>query len=182
MSSILEQIKKYGRTDYTPSSSSAPPKKSWSSKADSPVQTLPPLSLSELEDLAEKSSARQLPAPSRIHSKATLQGLTSELLSSFKNDFDKFVKQKFIAEQNDRHALELYKTIQQCIYQLSTVSTLYKSKVGNYDKKLMAENQNLKKELEKENEQSTKLGAMIKKLEEKAALSESTSSQLKREL
>lgn len=58
MSSILEQIKKYGRTDYTPSSSSAPPKKSWSSKADSPVQTLPPLSLSELEDLAEKSSAR----------------------------------------------------------------------------------------------------------------------------
>lgn len=46
----------------------------------------------------------------------------------------------------------------------------------------MAENQNLKKELEKENEQFTKLGAMIKKLEEKAALSESTSSQLKREL
>ena len=58
MSSILEQIKKYGRMDYTPSSSSAPLKKSWSSKAASPVQSLPPFSPSELEDLAEKSSAR----------------------------------------------------------------------------------------------------------------------------
>lgn len=132
MSSILERIKKYGQMDYTLSSSSAPPKKSRSSKAASHVQTLPPLSPDELKDLAEKSSARQLSAPSRIHSKAALQGLTSELLSSFKNDFDKFVKQLFIAEQNDRHALELYNTMQQCTYQLSTVSTLYKSKVGNY--------------------------------------------------
>lgn len=58
MSSILEQIKKYGRTDYTSSSSSALPKKSRSSKAVSPIQTLPPLSPGELRDLAKKSFAR----------------------------------------------------------------------------------------------------------------------------
>lgn len=62
----------------------------------------------------------------------------SELSGSFKIDFDKFVKQKFIAEQNDRHAPEFYDTIQWCIYQFSAISFLYRSKVGNYDKKLKA--------------------------------------------
>lgn len=72
--------------------------------------------------------------------------------------------------------------MQQCTYQLSAASIFYKFKVGNYDKKLKAESQNLKKELEKEKEQLAKLGVMIKKLEYKAVLFESTSSQLKREL
>lgn len=48
--------------------------------------------------------------------------------------------------------------------------------------KLKAENQNLKKKLEQVNEQSTKFGVMIDKLEEKVALFESKSLQLKHEL
>lgn len=90
MSGILEQMKKHGRIDCAPSSSSAPSKKSQSSKAISPVQALHLHSSGESKDLMEKSSACELApsAPSRTRSKFALQSQASDLLSSFQKDFD----------------------------------------------------------------------------------------------
>lgn len=55
--------KKGGLTDDTLSSSSAPPKRSRSSRAVSHVRTIPPLSPGESEDIVEKSSALELAPP-----------------------------------------------------------------------------------------------------------------------
>lgn len=44
---------------------------------------------------------------------------------------------------------------------------LYKYRAANYERKLKVENQNLKNELEQENEQATKFNTMIDALEEK---------------
>lgn len=118
MSGILDQMKKRGHIDCALSSSSAPSKKSQSSKAISPVQALHLPSSGESEDLMEKSSAYELApsAPSRTRSKFALQSQASDLLSSFQKDFDKFVKYEIIAKQNDRHAPKLCNTMQRCIY------------------------------------------------------------------
>ncbi|GAY55870.1 hypothetical protein CUMW_167440 [Citrus unshiu] len=83
------------------------------------------------------------------------------------------MKQEFLTKQNDRSLPDLFNTIQRCAYQLSTVSSIYKSRVASYDWKLMTETQSLKDELEQEKGQSSKLSAAIEKLEEKVALFES---------
>lgn len=71
--------------------------------------------------------------------------------------------------------------MQRCIYQLSAINSLYRSKV-ELRQETEDQNQNLKNELGRKREQSTKLGSMIEKLEDKAALFESTSAQLECEL
>lgn len=121
-------------------------------------------------------------APSRSRSRSAQQGEETNFLGFFQRDLTKYVKQEFITNQNDHNTFDMYNTIYRCVYQLFVASTLYKSKFGNYERKLKAENQNLKKELEQVKEQSTKFDVMIDKLEEKVALFESKSLQLKHEL
>lgn len=57
-----------------------------------------------------------------------------------------------------------------------------RSRVVSYDKKLRVETQSLKDELKQKNGQSSKLSAVIEKLEEKFGLYESKVSQLEHEL
>lgn len=65
---------------------------------------------------------------------------------------------------------------------MSPTSLISRSRVVSYDRKLRAETQSLKDELEQENGQSSKLSTVIEKLEEKFGQYESKVSQLEHEL
>lgn len=154
------------------------------SKIASSIRALPPPPSGESEGLVKKSSTHNLvpSASSRSRLRSAQRGEETNFLGFLQRDLTKYVKQEFIADQNDHSTFDLYNTIQRCAYQFSLASTLYKSKFSNYERKLKAENQNLKKELEQVKEQSTKFGVMIDNLKEKVALFESKSLQLEHEL
>lgn len=155
ISNILDQIKKHGLTDCTPSSSSTSSKKPSTSKTASPIRALPSPPIGETKGLVGKSSTHDLVhyAPSRCRSRSAQQVEETDFLSPFQRDLVKYVKQEIVTDQNNCSMSDLYNTIQFCAFPLFVTSMLYRFKVYNYYKKLKAKNQNLKKELEQEREQ-----------------------------
>ncbi|XP_024035539.1 uncharacterized protein LOC127899299 [Citrus sinensis] len=162
-----------------------PPKKSsvGPSKAPVPALPLPPTRKSGGEKVAEKSSEvstrsgdRSSPLPARD------QG---DYLTPYQRDYEKSVGPKMVQDIESMNLNELTGSVQRVSFKLVTIVSYYKNRVTRHERKLQAENQDLKKRVEfadRSKEKLAELNKQVTELEEKVAIAESTTSKLEGEL
>ncbi|XP_052288073.1 uncharacterized protein LOC127899137 [Citrus sinensis] len=169
-----------------PSNSSNPPPKKPSvgpSKALVPALPPPPPRKSGGEKTSDKnpeaslqSGDRSSPLPSRD------QG---DYLSPYQKDYKKSVGPKMVKDIESMSLSELAASVQRVSFRLATMVMCYKTWSARHEKKLQADNQELKKKVESADRSKEKLAELNKQLtelEEKVAVAESTSSKLEGEL
>ena len=177
--------RKRGRAPSSSSNPPPPPKKvsAGPSKASVPALPPPPSRKSVGERATDKSSevstrsgGRSSPLPARD------QG---DYLTPYQRDYGKSVGPKMVQDIESMDLHELAGSVQRVSFKLSTIVSCYKNRVTRQERKLQAENQDLKKKAEsadRSKEKLAELNKQITELEEKVAVAESTSSKLEGEL
>ncbi|XP_024039303.1 uncharacterized protein LOC127898862 [Citrus sinensis] len=155
----------------------------WPFKASVPALPPPPPRKSVGEKTNDKSSEvstrsgdRSSPLPSRD------QG---DYLTLYQRDYGKSVGPKMVQDIESMNLNELAGSVQRVSFKLATIVSCYKNRITRQEKKLQAENQDLKKRVEsadRSKEKLAKLNRQITELEKKVAVAESTSSKLEGEL
>ncbi|KAH9707093.1 TPR REGION domain-containing protein [Citrus sinensis] len=100
-------------------------------------------------------------------------------------DYKKSVGPKMVKDIESMSLSELAASIQRVSFRLATMVSCYKIGSARHEKKLQADNQELKKKVEsadRSKEKLAELNKQLSELEEKVAVAESTSSQLEGEL
>ncbi|XP_024033565.1 uncharacterized protein LOC112095693 [Citrus clementina] len=186
-SKILSAMtRKRGRTSSSSSNPPPPPPKKSSvgpSKALVPALPPPPPRKSGGEKVAEKSSEvstrsgdRSSPLPARD------QG---DYLTPYQRDYGKSMGPKMVQDIESMNLNELAGSVQRVSFKLATIVSCYKNRVTRHERKLQAENQDLKKRVEsadRSKEKLAELNKQVTELEEKVAITESTTSKLEGEL
>ncbi|XP_052297147.1 uncharacterized protein LOC127902323 [Citrus sinensis] len=171
--------RKRGRGPSSSSNPPPPPKKPsvGPSKALVPALPPPPPRKSGGEKTSDKNPEvslqfedRSSPLPSRD------QG---DYLSPYQKDYKKSVGPKMVKDIKSMSLSELAASVQRVSFRLATMVTCYKTWSARHEKKLQADNQELKKKVESADRSKEKL---LTELEEKVAVAESTSSKLEGEL
>ncbi|XP_024046066.1 uncharacterized protein LOC107174230 [Citrus sinensis] len=177
--------RKRGRGPSSSSNPPPPPKKPsvGPSKALVPALPPPPPRKSGGEKTSDKnpevslqSGDRSSPLPSRD------QG---DYLSPYQKDYKKSVGPKMVKDIESMSLSELAASVQRVSFRLATMVSCYKIGSARHEKKLQADNQELKKKIESADRSKEKLAELNKQLtelEEKVAVAESTSSKLEGEL
>ncbi|XP_024048250.1 uncharacterized protein LOC112101662 [Citrus clementina] len=177
--------RKRGRGPSSSSNPPPPPKKPsvGPSKALVPALPPPPSRKSGGEKTSDKnpevslqSGDRSSPLPSRD------QG---DYLSPYQKDYKKSVGPKMVKDIESMSLSELAASVQRVSFRLATMVSCYKIGSARHEKKLQADNQELKKKVESADRSKEKLAELNKQLtelEEKVAVAESTSSKLEGEL
>ncbi|XP_024047977.1 uncharacterized protein LOC112101550 [Citrus clementina] len=182
---LSAMTKKRGRA---PSSSSNPPPplKKVSvgpSKASVPALPPPPPYKSVREKTTDKSSEVSTRSGDRSsHLPARDQG---DYLTPYKRDYGKSVGPKMVQDIESMNINKLAGSVQRVSFKLATIVSCYKNRITRQERKLQAENQDLKKRVEsadRSKEKLAELNRQITELEEKVAVAESTSSKFEGEL
>ncbi|XP_024039253.1 uncharacterized protein LOC112097893 [Citrus clementina] len=160
--------RKRGRALSSSSNPSPPPKKVSDGPSKASVPTLPPppprksvgdKTTDKSSEVSTRSGDRSSPLPTRD------QG---DYLTPYQRDYGKSVGPKMRVS-----------------FKLATIISCYKNRITRHERKLQAENQDLKKRVEsadRSKEKLAELNRQIAELEEKVAVAESTSSKLEGEL
>ncbi|XP_052295861.1 uncharacterized protein LOC127901872 [Citrus sinensis] len=177
--------RKRGRAASSSSNSPPPPKKPSVGPSKAPVPALPPPPprKSVGEKTSDKSPEVSLQSGDRSsHLPSRDQG---DYLSPYQKDYKKSVGPKMVKDIESMSLSELAASVQRVSFRLATMVSCYKTGSARHEKKLQADNQELKKKVESADRTKEKLAELNKQLmelEEKAAVAESTSSKLEGEL
>ncbi|XP_024034842.1 uncharacterized protein LOC112096144 [Citrus clementina] len=184
---LSAMTRKRGRA---PSSSSnpppPPPPKKVSvgpSKASVPALPPPPLRKSVGEKTTDKSS--EVSTGSGDRSPPLLARDQGDYLTPYQRDYGKSVGPKMVQDIESMNINELAGSVQRVSFKLATIVSCYKNRITRQERKLQAENQDLKKRVkstDRSKEKLAELSRQITELEEKIAVAESTSSKLEGEL
>ncbi|XP_024039206.1 uncharacterized protein LOC112097846 [Citrus clementina] len=177
--------RKRGRAASSSSNPPPPPKKPSVGPSKAPVPALPPppprksvgeKTSDKSPEVSLQSGDRSSPLPSRD------QG---DYLSPYQKDYKKSVGPKMVKDIESMSLSKLAASVQRVSFRLATMVSCYKTGSARHEKKLQADNQELKKKVESADRTKEKLAELNKQLmelEEKAAVAESTSSKLESEL
>ena len=182
---LSAMTRKRGRA-LSSSSNPLPPSKKINvspSKASAPALLLPPLRKNGGEKVTDKcpevsihSGDRSSPLPLRD------QG---DYLTLYQRDYGKSVGPKMIKDIESMNLGELAGSVQRVSFKLATLVSCYKNRAIRHERRLQADNQDLKKKAESADcskEKLLDLHKQIMDLEEKVAMAESTSIKLENEL
>ena len=182
---LSAMTRKRGRASSSSSNPPPPPKKPTVGPSKAPVPALPspPPRKSGGEKTSDKSPEvslqsgdRSSPLPSRD------QG---DYLSPYQKDYKKSVGPKMVKDIESMSLSELAASVQRVSFRLATMVSCYKTGSARHEKKLQADNQELKKKAEfadRSKEKLAELNKQITELEEKVAVAESTASKFEGEL
>ncbi|XP_024042850.1 uncharacterized protein LOC112099664 [Citrus clementina] len=177
--------RKRGRAPSSSSNPPPPPKKPTVGPSKAPVPALPPppprksggeKTSDKSPEVSLQSEDRSSPLPSRD------QG---DYLSPYQKDYKKSVGPKMVKDIESMSLSDLAASVQRVSFRLATMVSCYKIGSARHEKKLQADNQELKKKVESADRSKEKLAELNKQLtelEEKVAVAESTSSKLEGEL
>ncbi|XP_024046494.1 uncharacterized protein LOC112100864 [Citrus clementina] len=177
--------RKRGRAPSSSSNPPPPPKKPTVGPSKAPVPALPPppprksggeKTSDKSPEISLQSGDRSSPLPSRD------QG---DYLSPYQKDYKKSVGPKMVKDIESMSLSELAASVQRVSFRLATMVSCYKTGSARHEKKLQADNQELKRKAESANRSKEKLAELnkqITELEEKVAVAESTSYKLEGEL
>ncbi|XP_024046538.1 uncharacterized protein LOC107177302 [Citrus sinensis] len=177
--------RKRGRASGSSSNPPPPPKKTsvGPSKALVPALPPPPPRKSGGERTSDKSPEvslqsgdRSSPLPSRE------QG---DHLSLYQKDYKRSVGPKMVKDIESMDLSELAASVQRVSFRLATMVSCYKAGAARHERKLQADNQELKKKADsadRSKEKLAELNQQMSELAEKVAVAESTSSKLEDEL
>ncbi|XP_024034804.1 uncharacterized protein LOC102627882 [Citrus sinensis] len=177
--------RKRGRAPSSSSNPPPPPKKPSVGPSKAPVPALPPppprksggdKTSDKSPEVSLQSGDRSSPLPSRD------QG---DYLSPYQKDYRKSVGPKMVKDIESMSLSELAASVQRVSFRLATMVSFYKTGSARHERKLQANNQELKKKVESTDRSKEKLAELNKQLtelEEKVAVAESTSSKLEDEL
>ena len=173
--------RKHGRAPSSSSNPPPPPKKTSVGHSKAPVPALlpPPPRRSGGEKASDKSPEvsiqsgdRSSPLPSRD------QG---DYLSPYQKDYRKSVGPKMVMDIESMDLSELAGSVQRVSFRLATLVSCYKNGSTRLERRLQADNQELKKKAESADRSKEKLAELNKQitdLKEKVAVAESTTSKL----
>ncbi|XP_024036842.1 uncharacterized protein LOC127898755 [Citrus sinensis] len=171
--------RKRGRAPSSSSNLPPPPKKPSVGPSKAPVPALPPppprksggeKTYDKSPEVSLQSGDRSSPLPSRD------QG---DYLSPYQKDYKKSVGPKMVKNIESMDLSELAASVQRVSFRLATMVSCYKTGSAPHEKKLQADNQELKKKAESADRSKEKLAELNKQLtelDEKVAIAESTSS------
>ncbi|XP_052291905.1 uncharacterized protein LOC107178260 [Citrus sinensis] len=177
--------RKRGRASSSSSNPPPPPKKTSVGPSKAPVPALPPLpprkssgekTSDKSPEISIQSGDRSFPLPSRD------QG---DYLSPYQKDYRKSVGPKMVKDIESMDLFELAGSVQRVSFRLATLVSCYKNGSTRLERRLQADNQELKKKAESADRSKEKLAELNKQitdLEEKVAVAESTTSKLEGEL
>ncbi|XP_052297054.1 uncharacterized protein LOC127902252 [Citrus sinensis] len=152
-------------TAFAPALPSPPPRKSVGEKT-----------TDKRSEVSSRSGDRSSPLPVRD------QG---DYLTPYQRDYGKSVGPKMVQDIESMNLNELAGSVQRVSFKLATIVSCYKNWIMRQERKLQAENQDLKKKAEfadRTKEKLAELNKLVAELEEKVAVAESTSSKLEGEL
>ena len=182
---LSAMTRKRGRAPSSSSNTPPPPKKAnvGQPKASVPALPPPPPRKNGGEKVSDKSPEvsiqsrdRSSPLPSRD------QG---DYLSPYQRDYGKSVRPKMVKDIKSINLSELAGSVQRVSFKLATMVSCYKNMFIRHERRLQANNQDLKKKVESADRLKQKLLDLHKQimdLEEKVAMAESTSVKLEGEL
>ncbi|XP_052299621.1 uncharacterized protein LOC127903051 [Citrus sinensis] len=185
-SKILSAMtRKRGRASSSSSNPPPPPKKPsvGPSKAHVPALPPPPPRKSVGEKTSDKSPEVSLQSGDR--SSPLLSRDQVDYLSPYQKDYKKAMGPKMVKDIESMNLSELAASVQRVSFRLATMVSCYKIRSARHEKKLQADNQELKKKAEsadRSKEKLAELNKQIMELEERVAVAESTSSKLEGEL
>ncbi|XP_052289888.1 uncharacterized protein LOC107174447 [Citrus sinensis] len=177
--------RKSGRAPSSSSNPPPPPKKTSVGPSKAPVPALPPppprksggeKTSDKSPEASHQSGDRSSPLPSRDQ---------ADYLSPYQKDFKKSVGPKMVKDIESMNLSELAASVQRVSFRLATMVSCYKIGSARHERKLQADNQELKKKADSADRSKEKLAELnkeITELEEKVAVAESTSSKLEGEL
>ncbi|XP_052292188.1 uncharacterized protein LOC127900884 [Citrus sinensis] len=177
--------RKHGRAPSSSSNPPPPPKKISVGPSKAPVPALPPPPprKSGGEKISDKSPEVSLQSGDRSsHLPSRDQG---DYLSPYQKDYKKSVGPKMVKDIESMNLSELAASVQRVSFRLATMVSCYKNGSTSHERKLQADNQELKKRAEsvdRSKEKLAELNKQITKLEEKVAIAESTASKFEGEL
>ncbi|XP_024033591.1 uncharacterized protein LOC112095714 [Citrus clementina] len=182
---LSAMTRKCGRA---PSSSSNPPpplKKVnvGQPKAFVPALPPPPPRKNGGEKVSDKSPEVSIQSGDR--SSPLLSRDQGDYLSPYQRDYGKSVGPKMVKDIDSMNLSELAGSVQRVSFKLATLVSCYNNRSTRHERRLQADNQDLKKKAEsadRSKEKLAKLNKHITDLEEKVAVAESTTSKLEGEL
>ncbi|XP_024033656.1 uncharacterized protein LOC112095759 [Citrus clementina] len=176
------------KRDRAPSSSSnppPPPKKSSVGPSKAPVPALPPPPPRKSGGEKTSDKSHEVSLQSGDRSSPLLSRDQGDYLSSYQKDYKRSVGPKMVKDIESMDLSELTASVQRVSFRLATMVSCYKTGSARHERKLQADNQELKKKAESADRSKEKLAELNKQLtelEEKVAIAESTSSKLEGEL
>ncbi|XP_052291844.1 uncharacterized protein LOC107177265 [Citrus sinensis] len=177
--------RKRGRVSGSSSNPPPPPKKTSVGPSKAPVPALPPppprksggeRTSDKSPEVSLQSGDRSSPLPSRE------QG---DYLSLYQKDYKRSVGPKMVKDIESMDLSELAASVQRVSFRLATIVSCYKARAARHERKLQADNQELKKKADsadRSKEKLAELNQQMSELAEKVAVAESTSSKLEDEL
>ena len=127
-------------------------------------------------EVSIQSGDRSSPLPPRDH---------GDYLTLYQRDYSKSVRPKMVKDIESMNLSELAGSVQRVSFKLATLISCYKNESTRYERRLQADNQDLKKKtdsVDRSKEKLIELHKQIMDLEEKVAIAESNSSKLEGEL
>ncbi|XP_052288542.1 uncharacterized protein LOC127899244 [Citrus sinensis] len=182
---LSAMTRKRGRASGSSSNPPPPPKKTSVGPSKAPVPALPPppprksggeRTSDKSPEVSLQSGDRSSPLPSRE------QG---DYLSLYQKDYKRSVGPKMVKDIESMDLSELAASVQRVSFRLATMVSCYKAGAARHERKLQADNQELKKKADsadRSKEKLAELNQQMSELAEKVAVVESTSSNLEDEL
>ncbi|XP_024033559.1 uncharacterized protein LOC112095687 [Citrus clementina] len=182
---LSAMTRKRGRASGSSSNPPPPPKKTSVGPSKAPVPALPPppprksggeRTSDKSPEVSLQSGDRSSPLPSRE------QG---DYLSLYQKDYKRSVGPKMVKDIESMDLSELAASVQRVSFRLATMVSCYKAGAARHERKLQADNQELKKKADsadRSKEKLAELNQQMSELAEKVAVAESTSSNLEDEL
>lgn len=182
---LSAMTRKRGRASGSSSNPPPPPKKTSVGPSKAPVPALPPppprksggeRTSDKSPEVSLQSGDRSSPLPSRE------QG---DYLSLYQKDYKRSVGPKMVKDIESMDLSELAASVQRVSFRLATMVSCYKAGAARHERKLQADNQELKKKADsadRSKEKLAELNQQMSELAEKVAVAESTSSKLEDEL
>ncbi|XP_052291850.1 uncharacterized protein LOC127900693 [Citrus sinensis] len=185
-SKILSAMtRKRGRASSSSNNPPPPPKKPSVGPSNATVPALPPPP--PRKSVGEKTSDKspEVSLQSGDRSSPLLSRDQVDYLSPYQKDYKKAVGPKMVKDIESMNLSELAASVQRVSFRLATMVSCYKIGSARHEKKLQADNQELKKKAEsadRTKEKLAELNKQITELKERVAVAESTSSKLEGEL
>ena len=182
---LSAMTRKRGRAPSSSSNPPPPPKKVsvGPSKASVPALPPPPPHKNGGEKITDKSSEVSTRSGDRSSPfSARDQG---DYLTPYQRDYGKSVGPKMVQDIESMNLSELAGSVHRVYFKLATIVSCYKCRITRHERKLQADNQDLKKRVEfadRSKEKLAKLNKQITEMEQIVAVVESTSSKLEGEL
>ena len=154
-----------------------------SSKASAPSLPPPPPRKNGKEKVSDKSP--EVSAQSRDRSSPLPPRDQGDYLTPYQRDYGKLVGPKIIKDIEQMNLSELAGSVQRVSFKLATLVSCYKNRFIRHERRLQADNQDLKKKADSADHSKEKLLELHKQimdLEEKVAIAKSNSFKLEGEL